>query len=170
MRYTLIVVFLTLTLAGCNPAWHDIADGEVAVITPVAPGVSESDLVWWELIVESAVIRWNTALDAEGCEPPFEIGLGGHRVELVVESAWPYDGACAKTWDGMDLGGHKEFIEARAGQCASVHTVMHELGHAMGLAHAPDDMPVVMNAYATRQPFELTDYDVAQAVEALGCR
>lgn len=170
MRHALCILIATVTLAGCDgAAWHDVADGETAVITPSAPGFSESDAKWWSVIVESAVVTWNERLESAGCRVPFTVGAGGHAVTLRHSETWTAD-TCATTYDGRDLGGYVEHIEVQSGECASVPTVIHELGHAMGVEHPDDDMmPVLMNPWPSRQPFELTEWDVAAAVSALGC-
>jgi hypothetical protein len=164
MRYVALLLCCYIATA-CGPSWHDVPG---ATVTPIAEP-SRAD--YWQDAVEDAVANWTLALAELGCDTPFTVGEGGHPITLVPEYEWPYEeGSCAKTWDGVNLDGYQERIDVRDGLCASRMTITHELGHALGLEHPPDDMHVVMNPYPSRQSAALTSWDALHAAAAIDCR
>jgi hypothetical protein len=107
---------------------------------------------------------WNDALIARGCPVPFTVGPEGHRIELVPMERWRYDTAAGYT--------DTQSIQVRVRDDGSMRddgTVVHELGHALGLDHASAAFgPSVMigKGHETRVVLER---DAAAAACELGC-
>lgn len=144
------------------------ADGPWADVPGAA--LSPAGREGWSEAVAHAADVWADALAPLGCPPPFVVSDDGHPVTLYAEADWPHGGLTAgmegKEWDGT--GGWIDVRDMRPDEAPSyLPTLIHELGHAMGLEHAPGSSPSVM---WTASPFhEPQPGDALRAAEATGC-
>lgn len=130
----------------------------MATLTPVAIDV---DAGAWRAAVAAAVDRWSIELANVQCPiTPFVIGDAGHEVRGWKIERWPFE----THWLGATHVGADESIDVVA-DLEAVHlhnTLLHELGHAMGLGHRTDQ-PSLMNPDGG----ELVPDDVADACTVL---
>lgn len=133
------VLALALLATGCTEfRWpgDDIAlrPETTERLAPIAPR--------WRAEVETAAARWNLAAEQAGCAVRFRIDDGPdvHPVRLYLPREWPFD----TDHVGETLGGPDGVIDVvdrwgtREGD--NIPTLLHELGHALGLEHGPGVM------------------------------
>lgn len=138
---------LCTLLVGCATA------GEPGVYTPeVDPG---HNLEGWSGAVYSAVREWNDALYEEcGWPGALRVGPGGTPVLLVDRERWEDEGMGGPEgtvigWAYTGYGG--EWISVKSGLTPELvrSTLLHEIGHTLGLAHIPRSVrPSIMNPAA----------------------
>jgi hypothetical protein len=173
MEMRIILVAVLLLVAGCfSWSWDDVPGAEIRPVSE-EPTISYEE---WSAAVLGAVTEWDDALEAVGCPAPFSRGMvtsGAHPVYLVAYADWTEDdGLDGITYgDGTSLppgGIHVRNDEGkREKQWRS--TLLHEMGHAIGLDHAPAVPKSVMcEGGGCGAPF-LTEVDVARAACELGC-
>lgn len=134
MRSVLLLVPVLLVLAACSAqstpeqGWSDVP---TALVTPSVAGAA--DLVEWATDVANAVEEWNVRLDAAGCPKAFEVGEDGHDVKGWLAVDWPHP----THYLGLTDLGPRERMDVVANLPVERRhlTIMHELGHAMGLVH-----------------------------------
>lgn len=156
-------VFLLLALVGCvdeGPTnahqWHDIP---LVTLTPTVFGV---DAAAWEYAVADAAEDWEQILRNVDCEVTFAVATGGHEVCGWAVKEWPFP----THWMGVTGYGAHESIDVIAElDTPRLHqTLMHELGHAMGLEHVEGRTSVMNPAGGV-----FVEQDVADAARAIGC-
>lgn len=152
----------TALATGCTPGWRDVPG---AMVTAIAMDDVHQDA--WHDEVADGVREWNDRLRPLGCPEPFVVGPYGHDVVLVPEDQGAAhgvgDNVCGRAYEGV----YEYIVVKDTENCRSHRIVLHELGHAIGIDHPRDEMPVIMNA--TPRVDHLTDWDVEQAAIALGC-
>jgi len=145
-----LVLWLCM-LSGClSRAWDDVPG---AVVTPVADRAEHQ--AEWEVNVAFSVNEWGDGLEGVGCPRPFVVGDGGHPVTLIYTEG--------NTHGVQDVDG----IEVYQQRPSFPLLVLHELGHALGLDHAPDGEESVMTAWVVAST--VSSYDIKQAACVLGC-
>lgn len=153
MRRALVVLVL---LSGC---WTYLEPGEG--FDPIAP--SEELPLWTEQVTRAAT-AWNVAL-GDDCQP-FHVTPGsGMRVELIALDDWPDREDHPRTVGWYDYTG---YIMVRADQDSrSRHfTLLHEIGHAVGLDEHSEDEADVMHSPAS---YNISANDVRRMRDVLGC-
>lgn len=144
---------LLVMLAGCDITWSV----PYAPVVPVAePAHADA---WLERIVKD-VDMWNSLLVERGCEPPFVLSDAGYEIYLVPRAQWQ---------DGIHIGmQNADSIEVRSsvdGTPPPGGTLMHELGHALGMDHV-FGRPSLMNEIGAPG---IMPGDVDLAAEVMGC-
>lgn len=146
------IMAVAALLGGCDARW-DLP----ASITPKA---EPSALAEWSVYVEEQMDVWNNVLMERGCDPPFHLGDEGYSVILVPRDKWTADGYVGfQHYDSIEVCGPSVGVVPKSG------TLLHELGHALGLEHV-SGRPSLMNPIPQK---ELMPGDVDYAAEILGC-
>jgi len=142
-------LLFALSLAACAPApWE--AD---ATVMPVSKDPR------WAIEVQTALDAWH---EATGCSG-FTMGGDGYPIKLVPEFDWGESRHIRGYWDG-------DQIQVR-GDSPLYHqvTLMHEIGHAMGLSHSDSPSDVMYKNNTAHHG--LSQDDVNQYFEVNGgCR
>ncbi|MEO8702211.1 MAG: matrixin family metalloprotease [Kofleriaceae bacterium] len=94
---------------------------------------------YWQGEVQTAADAWNTALIEQGCEPVFRVTIdpdeAAYPVVLYTYDGWPHDAALVGLLHAGELGEGWIAIRNRKSTHANLPTIVHELGHALGLPH-----------------------------------
>lgn len=174
MRGPIIVLLASCAFAACTAdGWTDVPGAAVRPESRV-PGVSDDT---WGAVVAEALLAWDDGLGARGCPVPFSgISDDGHAVRLLPRSEWHWGPAASAvtTPDGTWTRGSTEVLWFPATapsperlRDATLATVIHELGHGIGLGHAdPTFGPAIMTPSAGAV---LTARDIDAAACFLGC-
>lgn len=157
------LLFSLLGLSACasQPPRHgmEFEDMPGSVLSPV-------DLTGgsgWTDTVAKAAGEWNSGLAALGCPEPYRIGTGGHRVVLVTDSQWTLPNVVGMTWEDGTIS----VRDITVGVQSPATSVLHELGHGIGLGHAsPAFGPSVM---LVNNDGHIYQRDIAAAACILGC-
>lgn len=161
MRFALSVVVAVIT-----PSCSFSGSSQPTTLTPTwldASKVSERPI--WDSEVQFAIDQWQTAI-GDDCELPFVVGQGGQIVRLVSESKWRYSKA---PWKVSNYSAYEIEIRDTTGHPRGHWpSVMHEIGHAMGLRDNVHDVwSVTYPSVGTKDP---TADDVYRARVALDCQ
>lgn len=159
-----------LLLGACHAdGWADVPGAELHVVG--SPELRAAAVL--------AADEWASELERYGCPPPFVVTeRSGHRV-MGRSRAWmdaEYGpGLLGMTWDdgGFRHDRWTEWVDGwidvvqEQGADGMRKTMLHELGHAMGLEHEPQDGPG--SVMKPNVGDELQPDDVRRAAEATGC-
>lgn len=139
---------------------------------------SSIDQAWWEAVSGAAIDEWNIALDARGCRPASGVWLavdptGETPLLLVPDEKWPADLADAIGFWHEPYGDASGWLRVRVLAAGSGEelaealrvTLLHELGHSLGLKHSPVRGELM---WVTANPGIITEGDIDKAV-ALIC-
>lgn len=156
LRKTMLLA--PVLVAACAGDGWDTPHARVTATNPdgVAPLLTAS--TGWEGEVAWAIETWAESI-RRSCPPPFElVSEGGHEVRLVSLDSWRFEG-----FIGMFDG---ETVHVMEGPYIRA-TLLHELGHAMGLPHSADPDSIMYGGGVSRPG--LTIQDARDAAAATGC-
>jgi hypothetical protein len=106
---------------------------------PFADNVRADNATYWTAEVHAAADAWNTALLAEGCDPMFRVSADpdepAYAVTLYAYDRWPENPALVGLLHSGDLAEGAILIRNRTPTHSNLPTLIHELGHALGLPH-----------------------------------
>lgn len=170
---------LCLALGGCMSPWDS---GGTATVRPVG------ESLLWRPRVQAAVDVWNDLLATRCDFVPLEVTPGDHDlaavpIYLVDPSDWdsvdpcgPHTVAIGCESSGFWSTGSKPGAWVIGNDAAlagwsdfATSTLLHELGHGLGLGHRADDHLSVMQP-STYGIYTPDDADVALAARELGCQ
>lgn len=137
---------------GCNFGWEMPAE-----LTPIA--VDGSLQKEWSTYVYEAAEIWNTALEDRGCYPTFSVGDNGYPVILDINPNTGYSALTRWGWDN-DIHVHA------ADNWGPI--LVHEMGHAIGLKHTPQEMGGIMAPRVTGA-HEPKPFEIDMAIAELSC-
>lgn len=146
----------TLLATACDTTWN-------VPEAPVTPRSAPDQLEAWTLRVQTDIDTWADALAELGCTtPPFVLSPvgSGYDVTLVPRADWTdSDHVGFQHADGIDIRSRTDGSPPTGG------TLLHELGHAMGLDHVVGRASVMNEIGAPR----LMPGDAEAAMAVLGC-
>lgn len=154
MRAALIAVILTSCTATSNqpstvvPTWTTAPSPELALV--------------WGSEITAAIDTWQGAI-GQDCPFPLTIGADGNSASLLPEQQWPYGASTS----GMHSHGQISVLgDAPWGHRA---VLLHEMGHAIGLAHNEADATSIMWPVAGSPYKAPSGEDAANMRAAIGC-
>jgi hypothetical protein len=165
-----IIITLSLLISACSyDGWRDVPG---ATLRPISEVSTMPQTDWAGFVVDAATI-WNEALaTVPGCPVPFNVEMaaeGGHPVRYISRHLWPHGNATGMTrTDAWGQG--PAFVDIVADDEWNHDfdlTLLHELGHGIGLGHARLDLgPSIMIGAPGAQIYPR---DIVAAACALGC-
>lgn len=134
-----------------------LADAEASATTPPE----------WEAQMTQAVRAWNEGLESAGCAPSLrvaELGETAYPVVLWTRDAWPHGADLIGLSHSGELQEGYVHVRDRGDRDKNVATLVHELGHALGLPDREGD--TVMTAVVSMRVAPTSD-DARDACESL---
>jgi hypothetical protein len=157
---------LLVLFAACGGCEDFRWPGNDLALRPEVSAEKSHALDRWTWDITVAAERWNLAAERAGCAVRFRVvEAGGYAVRLYAKSEWPFDPETR----GSTLGGSHGVIDVRdrwdPRTTGNMPTLLHELGHALGLEHIDDPASVMRKKTNLLTP---GDPDVAALARA-GC-
>lgn len=146
------IALLATLLVACVSDVHD---------TAVVPTAAPERLQAWTATVQRALDIWQASV-GDDCQIPIYIGESGPSIHLIDPAAWTMPDK-----SGYYFRSTGEIIVRDDDAKGVLILALHELGHAMGLAHR-DDVSSVMEQTPERGTMPNAT-DVAMLRAAIGC-
>lgn len=136
----LVTLAMLSSCGACVSYDVGLDDLPTAALRPeVGEGFTASAAELWPAIVGDAADAWNGALLAAGCGAPFHLAVAdepAYPVTLWTRTAWPHGAGDVGHLSSGRVGAGRVDVCARAPLSRTLPIAVHELGHALGLAHA----------------------------------